>query len=294
MFKKIYNRIFGEKSRAYQVEAYEALSFRESYRGWLILVFVFSWLITSLLIQTSWWSVIFMAPFYALLLYAAYQGSSASIIMLMVFWLMEKFNNFAYLFLDYYKLIIVLILGLIFFPLAFNALRVEYAREKMKTDRPPKKLWHVFVGIIILVFAWLISLVLYYYLPFAKARASFRSEQLAEQSVISNSQFGFNFKLNDHCQIKSDILNHLADDSVWAGNLLCQKNGELTMFVLADQVADEAWQKVENMENVYTYDQGKMWDIIIYNPVQEEVLVIGGWDNNLEIKQEILANFKNI
>ena len=170
MFKKIYNLVFSAKQLDYQRQAYAALSFWESYRGWLALVFIISWAVSIWIFALDLRSVLFLAPVYGLIVYLSYTGRAGAMVLLLVFWLLEKFNNLHYLFFDYYKLAIVVILGLIFFPLAFNALKVEFSPSALGLGAEGRVSKHrrekVFLVSLLLLLSWLITFLAYHYYPF--------------------------------------------------------------------------------------------------------------------------------
>lgn len=292
MVKKIYNLIFSTKERSYQQEAYAALGFRESYRGWLVIVFSISWLVSIWMFQIGLWSIIFLAPFYALLLFLAYEGRTGAMILLIVFWLIEKINNFPYLFFDYYKLIIVIILGLIFLPVAFNALKIEFVRGVKESAGKNKKIFKLIMAGLSLMAFWLAGWLIYHYYPFIQHRGYFALEHKEGQTMIKNKNFKISFAVTDACRLDSDVLNHLIDYSLWAGQLRCQKSGDFTMFIVSEGQASPDWELIDGFDGIYSYDRGKMWNIIITPENSQEKLVIGGYDYNKNFKEQILSSIK--
>lgn len=295
MFQKIYNLVFSDQQREYQRQAYAALSLWESYRGWLLIIFSLSWLISIFIFEMSLWSVLFLAPWYALLLYLAYQGRAGAMVLLIVFWLMEKLNNLAYWFFDYYKLAAVLVLGIIFLPLAFNALKIELSRTRSEEPISSKKSSKVFLVVSLLLIFWLLALGFYHYYPFWSARRALVLENKDKQTKVMNRDFNFSFMLNDNCQVDGETLNHLIDDSIWAGKLKCRQNGDLALIILAaDYALVGGEQELEGFEGVYTYDQDKSWNIIIVKPFSGEKLLIGGNEYNKGLRDQILDTIKPV
>ncbi|PWB38390.1 MAG: hypothetical protein C3F02_03485 [Parcubacteria group bacterium] len=294
MIRKIYNLFFSPKQLAYQCEAYDSLSFWEAYRGRLIVVFIFSWIISIFIFKIETLSIILLTPLYGFFLILIWAGKKGAIIMLLVFWLIEKINNLPYLIIEGYKFVIVLALGFVFFPLALRTLEVEYGKKNGLEPLKKKSVRGLVCFLLALVLICLSSILGYSYYSFAKARMSFYLENQSKQTIVNNTDFGVSFSLDDICRIDSDILNHLIDDSLWAGELHCQKSKELTVFIVTDDQVDHDWQTVAALEGIYTYDRGAMWNIIIAKPESDQKLVIGGYDYNKNSQEQILNNIKYI
>jgi len=160
-----------------------------------------------------------------------------------------------------------------------------------------KKIIYRFIGLFIfLVVAYLLIALINTYYPFVKARLAFTVEH-SNKTTISNKDFGVQFAVGNNCQIDSEILNYLYGHYSWSGHLDCgQENNQFSLLVTDFQ--PELYQdmgKINNNEHWLTWlVQDKWWNVGIIDSNKEKILVISGYKNTENIRDEILDSLQDL
>lgn len=281
-------------SYSYQVEHYAVLKFYQTWRFWALSLMFISLALATLVFEYDFWVLACLLLFYIFLVVLVTLGYSWPWLVIMVSWLVEKYNNDGYLLIKFWSVPIFLVLGIALFYLCCGSFKIQLAREINHNFLPKQHRWQlVFLAVIFLFSFWYVLFYLrYYHSP--SVNIDFKILNQAEQTVLGNELFDINLKISSQCHLDVDQLNYRDTADLWSGKLWCQGYDDYVDLSVSNSFVFDTSNLQVVGKNAWLFDKAnKFWTIDVYDNTQKYRLLIGGYASTNPLKEQILNSFKD-
>ncbi len=279
-------------SSDYQAENYDSLKFWQGYRAWAMIVMFISLAISAWVFTYDLWTIFYLLILYIFLAILTASGYKWPLVAVMVVWLLEKYNNDGYLIIKFWSVPIFLLIGIILFWLLYVSFKIQVARRHDDGGKRKKHYLVVLVGGVLVLLLWYgLSWVRYY--GFGQPKFDFAIQTQNSQTIISDNIFNIRLQIDGQCHLEVDNLDRQATADLWSGQLWCQGYDDYVDFSVDQNIEADHGQSQPIADKAWLFDEpDKFWSIDVYDSQDKYRLLMGGYSNTDNIKNDLVDSLK--
>ncbi|MFA5127230.1 MAG: hypothetical protein WC465_04530 [Patescibacteria group bacterium] len=276
-------------SSDYQAENYDSLKFWQSYRTWAMIAMFISLAISAWVFTYDLWIVFYLLILYIFLAILIVRGYKWPLVAMMVVWLLEKYNNDGYLIIKFWSVPIFLLIGIILFWLLYVSFKIQVARRH-NNGKSRKHYLVVLIGIALVLLLWYgLSWAKYY--GFGQPKFNFVVQEQNNKTIIREEVFNIKFQIDAKCRLESDNLDRQATADLWSGQLWCQGYDDYVDFSVDQNIDSSHGQDKPIGTRAWLFDKpDEFWAIDVYDSQNKYRLLVGGYSNTDNIKNDLVSS----